>query len=188
MECLICKISVRENRRFCDECLDKYNQKRRINYTLMKCWYCSGTNTTKLKKDGMCNVCKNHKSATKYKDNKIGIDPNHCYCCGEGVLVDLLICAYCSRSSCNSCGKIDEKQLITCMTCHPPKLGIKNGTMIKSIPDSIDFDGASIDQSVYIPNYIKWCMKANNVEFKNNYNKRRLDTNIDDSNKKQKKK
>ena len=184
MDCLNCMAPVPENIRLCDECFEKTIQEKRMNYTLMKCWYCSGPGISKFKKDGMCNVCKNHKAATKYIDDKLGIDPNHCYCCGKGELKDTLICAYCGRSSCEDCGIYDIKQLITCIPCHPPKLGIKNGTMIKSVPDPTNIGGADIDKSFYIPNYIKWCMKANNVEFKNN-NKRKSSS-LDNSNKKQK--
>ena len=183
MECLNCMDPVPENIRLCDICLDKSIQEKRMNYTLMKCWYCSGPDSTKSKKDGMCNVCKHHKAATKYLDEQIGINPNYCYCCDEqGVLEDHIICAYCGRTCCNDCGELDEKQLITCIPCHPPKLGIKNGTMIKFVSDSIN-----INDSVYIPNYIKWCMKANHVEFKKNDNNKRKSPSLYNYNKKQKK-
>ena len=87
----------------------------------MKCWYCSDLDSTKSKKDGMCNVCKNHKSAIKYKDDTLGIDPNCCYCCDGGVISNLSKFDYCGRNCCKNCFKIDEKRYnITILECHTP--------------------------------------------------------------------
>ena len=177
MKCIDCMTSVRKNARFCDDCIDKDNKKKRINYTLMKCWFCSDSDSTKFKGDGMCYICKNHKAAIEYKDNRIGINPNSCYCCGKGESVApyLFNCNYCNRVGCDICCDRDEKRnTYSCMSCHPPLSFTDEYIIMNS------------GKKVPITNIAIWFIEANNIKFENNNNKRKSSS-PNNSNKKQKK-
>ena len=218
-----CDACIKWDIESCDECKKntekervkeekEVNEKKRSNYTLNECWYCSDTCNDDFyddngnliyKNNKMCDVCRDHKTKIKNQDDEIGIDPTHCYCCGRGGFEDLPSCFYCDRTSCDRCSFDDKKRVRTCMSCHPLKI-TDDGEMLKIVRRGTIIDGISITtyvgETFYMSNSVRRFIAVNNnfIKVKNNNNssssndnhndnKRKLSSSNDnDKNKKQK--